>query len=130
MNTYSSKLFLLLLFLLIFNTASAQNVTVLEMDFATAIEDRKTVNADTLFSADVGEIYCYSLIEGAENSSEIYHVWYHKEEEKARVKLDVKSDRWRTWSSKKIMNNWTGHWRVMVEDEKGRVLASESFSVK
>lgn len=125
-----SKLLFVTLFLFIFDAARAQHSIVAEMNFTTAIEDRKAVSTDTLFSANVDTIYCHSLIEGIKDTTEITHVWYYKEEEKARVNLTVASDNWRTWSSKTIMSNWTGHWRVMVEDEKGNILATKSFVVK
>ncbi|MCX5752763.1 MAG: DUF2914 domain-containing protein, partial [Candidatus Krumholzibacteria bacterium] len=37
---------------------------------------------------------------------------------------------WRTWSSKKILPEWQGTWRVDVLAPDGEVLKSGSFAVK
>ncbi len=121
---------LLLLSLLLFVDVKAQELTAETITFGTDVQNREVVNADTAFSADTGTIFCYTHITGAEDSTRVTHVWYYKDEEKARVKLDVKSSDWRTWSSKKIQSSWTGTWRVMVEDTAGNVLGTGSFVIE
>jgi hypothetical protein len=85
---------------------------------------------DTTFAADVGNVYCFTHVEGAKDTTQIAHVWYYKEQEKARINLNVQSNDWRTWSSKTILKNWVGHWRVMVEDSQGNVLATKNFVIR
>lgn len=127
------KSFYLLLGMLLvtgFQTAGAQHISIGQFDFATSIDSRQPVGVDTVFTTDVGNVFCYTNIKGIEDTAEIYHVWHYKDEEKARIKLPVKSDNWRTWSSKSILKSWTGGWRVMVEDADGNVLASKSFVIR
>lgn len=124
------KIVVLALLLIISSSAYGQELRVTQADFATAVENRKPVNVDSTFSADVGTIYFYSVIEGAQDTTTISHVWYYKEEEKARINLQVKSSSWRTWSSKTILEKWTGPWRVMIEDANGNVLATKSFTIQ
>lgn len=124
------KIALLILFVFISSSIYAQELRVVEADLATGIEDRQPVEVDTSFSADVGTIYFYSVIEGAQDTTEISHVWYYKEKEMARIDLAVRSDKWRTWSSKSILEKWTGSWRVMIEDADGNVLHTQSFTVQ
>ncbi len=107
---------------------NAQNIT--QFDFAANIEDRQPVSVDTAFTADVGKVFCFTRIEGAADTTQIAHVWYYKEEEKARINLDVESSDWRTWSSKSILKSWTGRWRVMIEDSQGNVLSSKTFVIR
>ncbi|HKK46155.1 MAG TPA: DUF2914 domain-containing protein [Balneolaceae bacterium] len=121
---------ILLFFMLISGVCKAQNVRVTEISFATSIQDRQPVGTDTTFSANVGTIYCFTHLEGAQDTTHITHVWYYKDQEKAHIDLNVASDDWRTWSSKSILQSWTGPWRVMVEDASGNVLASKSFVVQ
>ncbi|MGM0545705.1 MAG: DUF2914 domain-containing protein [Bacteroidota bacterium] len=114
---------------LITATATAQDIKVTQLDFATAIEDRQPVEADTAFSADVEKVFCFTKVEGVTDTTQITHVWHYKGEEVARIDLDVTSDPWRTWSSKSILEKWTGPWRVMVLDPEENVLASETFVI-
>lgn len=121
----------LLLFLAFFiATGQAQNLRVTEIAFATGIQNRHPVDADTAFANNVGRVYCYTHLEGARDTTQITHVWYYKDQEKAHIDLKVASDDWRTWSSKSILKSWTGPWRVMIEDGNGNVLASKSFVIK
>lgn len=110
-------------------TTQAQNIKITQFDFAEAIKDRQPVGIHTTFPNDIGTVFCYTQIEGIIDSSKITHVWYYKEEEKARVELTVKSNKWRTWSSKSILKNWTGPWRVIVLDPNKNVLASKTFVI-
>lgn len=118
-----------MLFFLWASIGQAQNLRVTQFQFATSVEKRAPVNVDTAFSANVGNVFCFTQIQGAEDTTEIAHVWYYKDEEKARINLDVKSNDWRTWSSKSILKSWTGPWRVMIEDSNGNVLKTKSFTI-
>ena len=111
------------------STGQAQNIGVAQFQFATSVEDRAPVAVDTAFAATVGTVYCFTQIRGAADTTQISHVWYYKDQEKARIPLDVSSDDWRTWSSKEILNSWNGRWRVMIEDSDGRVLATKTFII-
>lgn len=110
--------------------AKSQDLKVTQFDFATSIENREPVGIDTAFAADVGDVFCFTRIAGVTDTTQIAHAWYYKEQEKARISLDVQSDDWRTWSSKKIIESWTGRWRVMIEDDEGNVLATKTFVIK
>ncbi len=105
-------------------------LTVQQMDFCTGIQDREPVGIDTVFSDDVGTVYCFTKIDGATDTTTVSHVWYYKGEEKARVTLNIKGDSWRTWSSKTILKEWDGKWRVDVESASGSILQSKDFVIK
>lgn len=96
----------------------------------TEIQDREPVGAGETFPATVGKLYCHTLVEGAEEPTTITHVWYHGEKNMAEVTLDVGSARWRTWSSKKIVESWTGNWHVDILDADGAVLISAPFQIQ
>lgn len=118
-----------LLFLLL-NDVSAQQLTITDIQIATSIENRQPMGTDTLFTSDVGRVFCFTQVEGAADTTKISQIWYYKDQEKARVELDVQSDNWRTWSSKSISKSWIGPWRVMIIDTEGNVLATKSFKVQ
>lgn len=118
------------LVILLTGIGHAQNLKISEFNFATSIEDREPVNVDTTFAADIGTVYCFTQITGVTDTTQVAHVWYYKDQEMARISLEVKSDDWRTWSSKRIQQSWTGRWRVMIEGPQGNVLATKTFVIR
>jgi hypothetical protein len=106
--------------------AQGSEITV-EAAVARAIEDRQPVDAGTTFSADVGQLYVWTNVMGAEGHT-ISHVWMHGGNEWA-VELSIGANRWRTWSSKVIVPEWTGQWTVEVRDQDGTVLETVTFTV-
>ena len=120
-------LFLAPLFLMAQETSTAK---VTEISICTAVQDRVPVGSDTTFSGDVERLFCFTTITGAAADSSVIHVWYHGDKEMARQALNVKADNWRTWSSKRIMESWTGEWRVDILSAAGTVLESKAFTVK
>lgn len=93
---------------------AAPVLSVQDMAFCTAVVEREPLSRDSSFSADIGQIFCWTnvLNDGGEGSVE--HVWYYNGEEKSRVELPAKYARNRVWSSKKILPEWTGKWTVAV----------------
>jgi len=103
---------------------------VTEMKFCIAVQDREPIGVDTVFADTVKQVYCFTLIEGARDTTSITHVWYHGTEKRAEVHLKVGSIRWRTWSSKRIIKEWLGKWRVEVISAEGKILRTEEFDIK
>ncbi|RMF48037.1 MAG: DUF2914 domain-containing protein [Deltaproteobacteria bacterium] len=101
-----------------------------ELSLARGIEQRQPVDVLEVVPADIGRLYCFTRVTGAQEDTRIAHVWYWQEREMARVELPVRSGNWRTWSSKRILPEWTGDWRLVVEDASGQPLAEMSFRVE
>jgi hypothetical protein len=118
------------LLFIICSSAGAQSINIQEMAFCRSIEEREPVDPDSLFSDTVGQVFCFTRITGVTDTTTIYHVWFHEDEEKARVELSVRSTPWRTWSSKLILKEWDGIWRVDILLPGGRLLRSKEFLVK
>ena len=118
------------LIMLICGSAGAESVNIQEMIFCRSIEEREPVDADSLFADTVGQVYCYTRVTGVTDTTSIFHVWYHEDEEKAKVELVIGSSPWRTWSSKLILKEWHGIWRVDIQLPNGRLLRSKEFLVK
>jgi hypothetical protein len=131
MSKYILKSILFIFIIASLGIAQTQEVLrVEEMVFCTAIEERQPVGIDTVFASGVERIFCYTKITGAEDTTNISHIWYFNEEEIANVSLSVKTKAWRTWSSKRLIEIWTGKWRVDAVSPSGEVLRSEEFLVK
>ncbi|QBJ61618.1 DUF2914 domain-containing protein [Pseudoalteromonas sp. DL-6] len=60
---------------------------------------------------------------------QVKHVWLFEGEVMAAVALKVTSPRYRTYSTKNIMDTQIGHWRVDVVDENGLLIAQKKFRV-
>jgi hypothetical protein len=100
-----------------------------EIHMCTAVEDRQPSGVATVFPDDLGKIYCFTKIGGAEDITYVYHVWYFENDEIARVKLPVKAISWRTWSSKKLsMGLGSGH--VEIVSESGEILGRAEFEIQ
>ncbi len=132
--TYRFGIIFVLFFVLIFIQAGQSQdmmqLEVPEMVFCTGIEERVPVGVDTMFLNTVGQVYCFTKITGVSGTATVSHVWYYEDKEMARVDLTVMGDPWRTWSSKRILEEWGGTWRVDVVNEAGDVLRSEEFMVQ
>ena len=115
---------------LLCGSVGAESINIQEMVFCRSIEDREPVEPDSLFNDTVGQIYCYTKVTSVTDTTSIFHVWFHENEEKAKVELVIGSSPWRTWSSKLILKEWTGIWRVDIQLPNGRLIRSKEFLVK
>jgi len=95
----------------------------------TGVANREAVDAGTSFSVSVGKLYCFSKIADIQESTEIVHVWYYGETERARLSLGVNPPAWRTYSSKIIQTHEVGSWRVEILDASGNLLETTKFEL-
>ena len=72
----------------------------------------------------------FSEIGGPARPDTILHVWYWGEREMARVPLRVQGPRWRTWSTKQILDEWRGEWHDDITDRVDALLSRLDFSVE
>ena len=93
------------------------------------IVNRSPADGGVRFSPEVGKLYCFSRISNIESPTQIQHVWYFNNTERARVELSVNPPYWRTYSSKRIMPEETGRWRVDILDNEGNVLKTLGFDI-
>ena len=108
----------------------AQQTAALSVEGAsicTGVADREAVDPGTSFAVTVGRLYCFSKLAGIQESTEIVHVWYYGETERARVSLGINPPAWRTHSSKIIQAHEIGSWRVEILDASGNLLETLKF---
>lgn len=109
------------------------NAYAIEVDDAvltTAVVDREPIDRVEVFPRQNGTLYCFTRIVGAEGETVVYHLWYYGEELMSSVELQVKSASWRTWSSKKLLEDWPGAWRVEIQDAQGNLLEELNFELR
>jgi hypothetical protein len=102
---------------------------VAEMVITSQVVDRQPADSLTQVDSNVGRVYCWTRVTGADGEITLEHVWYKDDVEMARVPLQIAGTNWRTWSSKNIELIWTGEWRVDAVTADGTVLKSVSFTV-
>lgn len=107
----------------------AAGLGVADPAVCTNIENRACVDPKTEFSLPIDKLYCFTRITGAKEDTEITHVWYYGDIERARIPLAVRSSSYRTYSSKKIQAYETGKWRVEILDSGGAVLKTIPFEI-
>jgi hypothetical protein len=113
--------------------SSAYGLRVLRAYVCKGIEQSEPAEAGKSFIPEedgVLRLCCFSEIAGARGTQTVYHVWRWGEREMARVELEVRSARWRTWSTKRILDEWRGEWHVDIVDADGVVLTRLDFSVE
>jgi hypothetical protein len=113
-------------------TTDAQQAASLEVAMGAICRDvinRQPVDVGTSFEASVGKLYCLTKIIGAAGPTEITHVWYFGNTERARVSLDVNSASWRTCSSKIIQAHEIGAWHVDVLGPADELLQTFDFTI-
>ena len=84
---------------------------------------------NTIYSnnEDIKTIYFFTQIINSANTK-IDHVWFYKGDEQARVTLNIGSDSWRTYSSKKIQASQEGEWHLEIQNQEKETLAIARFN--
>jgi hypothetical protein len=101
-----------------------------ELVFCAGVKDLTPVGASATFPSDIFRVYCYTTLVGAEDTTTVVHNWYYADAGMATVELPVKSSRWRTWSSKRMVSGWRGRWKVEVTSADGMVIESREFTLE
>jgi hypothetical protein len=96
----------------------------------TEVVNREPVNDGIVFSASMGPVYYFTEVKGAYTPTHINHIWYYEGRQMAKVPLSIEGPHWRTWSSKRMVEDWTGSWRVEAVDPDGNLLSSQTFEVE
>jgi len=110
--------------------AQAADLKVVDGTITSAIENQMPVDKIESYRADFGKLFCFTRIVGAQEDTEITHVWYFQDNELARVTLPVRSSDWRTYSSKRFLPQWAGEWSVVVLDGEQNEIATIPFRLE
>ena len=94
------------------------------------IVNRVPVGTGDIFPKEVPKLFCFTKVLGAQTPTTITHIWYQNGILQSKVKLDVKSASWRTWSSMEMSAKKVGEWMVEIVSEDGVALESIIFIVR
>ena len=109
---------------------AAPSIKVDELAVCTSVEERQPVGTDTSFVKTIGQLYCFVKVSSESDSTSVFHTWIYNDKEMAKVELSVKGKTWRTWSSKRVVEEWVGNWKVIVSSATGDVLMIKEFVIK
>lgn len=93
------------------------------------ITNREPSKKAVVFRNGVERVYCYTVVDQVGGSTVIYHNWYKRDRLSSRIKLNVKSPKWVTFSSIQLRDYDNGPWRVDITDSEGNVLKVVRFSI-
>jgi len=95
--------------------------------FTTGINDREPVGiVDSIDSASDNSISFFTEMTNMSGQT-VTHQWTHLDKIMFEKTFEVKAERWRVWTSKTLIPNWTGTWTVNVLDADSELLTSKSF---
>lgn len=105
-----------------------KNKNVIRAILTTAIEDKEPT--DEIVAIDKNKDRIYFFTEFANMTGQaIKHRWEYQGKTMAEVNFNVGSAKWRCYSSKNLLPEWTGIWTVSVIDDKGQVISESIFEV-
>ena len=119
------KIILITLTLCIGSSAFAG--TVSRALFTIGIDDREPViMVDSISPDSYSSISFFTELNGMTGKT-VTHQWMFDDKVMFEKSFEVGGDRWRVWTSKTLLPDWTGTWTVEVLNEDGSVLERKSF---
>lgn len=92
-----------------------------------AIVDREPVDNLTTVANDIQRLFFFSDLRGLAGEI-VTHRWEYQGRVMAEVTFKVgEGARWRVYSSKNLLPEWTGQWTVVVSNASGQPLTTSSF---
>ena len=106
--------------------APASMGTVARAAITNGIEDREPVDNVARVTTETDKIYYFTELRDMEGQS-VTHRWDRNGETMAEVEFAVGGPRWRVYSSKNLIPELTGEWRVSVVDGAGNTVRADTF---
>ena len=100
---------------------------VARAQFTSAVVEREPVDALDAVSASNGRVRFFTELRGLAGR-DVVHRWEYGGQVMAEVVIPVGADRWRAWSSKRLLPAWSGVWQVSVVVD-GAVLGTWTLAV-
>ena len=109
---------------------SESSLEIAQAVICTEVADRTPIGAGESFPPDIDRLCCFTTVLGAADETFVRHIWSFGNQMMAEVTLPVKSVRWRTYSSKRILPQWKGSWKVEIQDAAGQTLTTVDFEIR
>ncbi|WEJ62419.1 DUF2914 domain-containing protein [Thiomicrorhabdus lithotrophica] len=103
------------------------SISILRAELSQDIESRTPINIlQNQVPKYIRKLNFFTEVSGA-NGQTIYHRWRTDTQILATVKLEIESNKYKTWSSKKLSSAWLGQWYVEVLDHNQNVIYRKPF---
>ena len=101
--------------------------SVVRSAFTRNIDDREPAENLQNLTNENGQVKFFTELRDMSGQTAI-HRWEYEGKVVAEVAFDVKGPRWRVWSSKSLVPQWTGDWKVSVINGAGEVISEKNLS--
>jgi len=101
--------------------------SVVRSAITSAVENREPTDSLEAANTEQNQLYFFTELRDMSGQT-AKHRWEHDGKVMAEVEFNVKGPRWRVWSSKSFVPNWTGDWKVSVINGAGDVISEKNFS--
>jgi hypothetical protein len=113
--------------MMLFIGSNAFAGTVSRALFTIGIDNREPViMVDSISSDSYTSISFFTELNGMSGKT-VTHQWVFDNRVMFEKSFEVNGDRWRIWTSKTLIPDWTGTWTVKVLNEDGSVLERKTF---
>lgn len=103
--------------------------TVAREAITSDVENHEPVDKLSSVTTDTSKVYFFTELRDMEGQT-VTHRWEYNGKVMAEVPFEVGGPRWRVYSSKNLLPDWTGDWKVSVVASNGATLDSDSFTYK
>ena len=101
--------------------------SVVRSAFTREIDEREPMENLENLTNDNGQVKFFTELRDMSGQTAI-HRWEYDGKVVAEVEFNVKGPRWRVWSSKSFVPQWTGDWKVSVINGAGEVISEKNLS--
>ena len=101
--------------------------SVVRSAFTREIDDREPTENLQKLTNENGEVKFFTELRDMSGQTAI-HRWEYDGKVVAEVEFNVKGPRWRVWSSKSLVPQWTGDWKVSVVNGAGEVISEKNLT--
>jgi len=108
---------------------ASKELTLVKAAMCEGIKNSSPQNQAIIFSAAIGEVFCFTSFDPVPEKSFIYHNWFNRDRLSTRIRLAINPPRWSTYSSTTFREADKGPWRVEVTDQDGHILNILRFSI-
>jgi hypothetical protein len=109
----------------------AQKLTVTRLAIARDVKGREPVDVGTRFDSKEPRLFAFVDVANPEKAPGEITIEFQPPKGSARGNVSLKvgeSERYRTWAFTRLAKD-PGQWKAVVKNERGEVLAEESFEV-
>lgn len=101
--------------------------SVVRSAFTTEITDREPMENLQKLTNENGQVMFFTELRDMSGQIAV-HRWEYDGKIMAEIEFNVKGPRWRVWSSKSLIPQWTGEWKVSVINGAGEVISEKNLS--